>query len=127
MPCPACGSLLLINGGLCPKCTKMPLIERTLAIRTIKQNLDNVNSEIQKIIKITNKNKSYMIRTDPYKKDIPNAERIKTTFIEDYFTKPIGYQDEEELRIIFVPMIPIGTNPIYVECKQLLQYCEILD
>jgi hypothetical protein len=77
-----------------------------------------------KVIRITNKNKSYVIRADPFRKDIPNSERIKTIFIEDYFTKPLVFQGEEEFRIVFVPRGAIGNDPVYVESKQLLEYCE---
>lgn len=87
-----------------------------------------VNYVVSKEIEITNENKNSVIRTDPYKKSVPNSDRIKTIYVEDYFTKPAAaFGDEDEFRLIFVSREPIGKDAAYIHCKKLVEYCEIID
>ncbi len=75
-----------------------------------------------KIINVTNTNKNAVIRTIAY--DESKAPQIKKIYIDDYFTKSEEFKDEEEFRFVFVPATPISKEPIYVNCKRLLSYCE---
>lgn len=78
-----------------------------------------------KEIKITNENKDSVIRTIPYDKS--KSDRIKTIYIEDYLTKPEEFRQEEEFRFVFVPANPISKEPVYINCKKLVDYCELTD
>jgi hypothetical protein len=89
---------------------------------TVANKVTYVNS---KEIRVTNKNKDSVFRTTPYEKS--GSDRIKTIYIEDYFIKPKAFSQQEEFRLIFVPVSQIGKEPVYVECKKLLDYCEFND
>jgi len=75
-----------------------------------------------KEIFITNQNKNAVIRTTPYKR--PKSDKMKTIYIEDYFTKPDAFKEEKEFRVIFVPRKPIGKKPVYLNCIKLIDYCK---
>jgi len=74
-----------------------------------------------KIIDVTNSNKNAVIRTTPF--DKLESDRIKDTYIEDYFTKPEAFKEEEEFRLIFVPATPINREPVDLNCRKLIDYC----
>lgn len=82
---------------------------------------DKVRYVQTKAIKLTNSNKNTVIRTAPYDKSKSN--KIKLIYIEDYFTKSEAFKEEEEFRLIFVPRTPIGKEPVYLNCKRLINYC----
>jgi len=75
-----------------------------------------------KIINVTNKNKNSVIRTSAYTKSI--SDKIKTIYIEDYFTKHEKFSEEDEFRLVYVPLAPISKKPVYLKCKKLINYCE---
>ena len=74
-----------------------------------------------KIINVTNSNKNTVIRTTPYGKS--KSDRIKEIYIEDYFTKPEAFKEEEEFRLIFVPTIPIDRELVDLNFRKLIDYC----
>lgn len=82
---------------------------------------DRVRYVHTKIINVTNSNKNTVIRTMPYSKS--KSDRIKDIYIEDYFTKPEEFKEEEEFRLIFVPTTPIGREPVDLNCRKLIDYC----
>ena len=75
-----------------------------------------------KTFNITNANKDTIIRTTPY--DSGKSDRVKTIYIEDYFTKADQFQHESEFRLVFVPVGSISKNLIFLDCKQLLEFCK---
>lgn len=83
---------------------------------------DKVRYVQTKRIKVTNNNKNIVIRTTPHDKS--KSDKIKEIYIEDYFTKSEAFKEEEELRLVFVPVIPIGKKPVYLNCRKLIDYCE---
>jgi hypothetical protein len=83
--------------------------------------LNKVNYVDSKDIKITNENKNSVIRTNPY--DQSKSERMKTIYIEDYFSKPDAFRQEVEFRFIFVPKNPIEKKAVKINCKKLVEYC----
>ena len=74
-----------------------------------------------KIIDVTNSNKNTVIRTTPF--DKLESDRIKDIYIEDYFTKPEAFKEEEEFRLIFVPATPINRKSVDLNCRKLIDYC----
>ena len=74
-----------------------------------------------KIIDVTNSNKNTVIRTTPF--DKLESDRIKDIYIEDYFTKPEAFKEEEEFRLIFVLATPINREPVDLNCRKLIDYC----
>ena len=76
-----------------------------------------------KIFKITNANKDEVIRTAPYNR--AKSERIKTIYIEDYFSKLDNFRNEEEFRIIFMPLTHIPKQAVSLDCETLLDYCDL--
>ena len=75
-----------------------------------------------KEIYVTNNNKNTVIRTTPYNKS--KSDKIKTIYIEDYFTKPDAFKEQKEFRFIFVPKTPIGKEPVYLKCTKLIDCCD---
>lgn len=75
-----------------------------------------------KEIYVTNNNKNTVIRTTPYNKS--KSDKIKTIYIEDYFTKPDAFAEEKEFRFIFVPKKLIGKKPVYLKCTELIDCCD---
>lgn len=75
-----------------------------------------------KTFKITDANKDEIIRTIPYNRN--KSERIKTIYIEDYFSKVGNFRHEEEFRIVFIPVIPIPKQSVLLDCETLLDYCD---
>jgi hypothetical protein len=70
--------------------------------------------------KITNENKNSIIRTTPY-----DESGVKTIYVEDYFTKPVGFQEEAEFRFIFLPLEPIEKDCcVFIENKKLIDCCK---
>lgn len=67
---------------------------------------------------ITNSNKSEIIRK--VINDQSNLSAAKVIHMEDYFTKTEAFKDEQEYRGVFIPAVPIGRAPIYLNCKKLL-------
>jgi len=82
---------------------------------------DRVRYAQTKTFKITNANKDALIRTSPYNKS--KSERIKTIYIDDYFTKLDKFRHEDEFRFIFIPATPISKQLVLLDCKDLLCYC----
>ena len=75
-----------------------------------------------KIFEITNANKDEVIRTTPYNR--AKSERIKTIYIEDYFSKLDNFRHQEEFRIVFIPVTPIPKEFLLLDCETLLDYCD---
>lgn len=88
-------------------------------IMSVTQKVMYVKS---KIIMVTNKNKNAVIRTIPYDKSKSN--QIKQIHVEDYFTKPIAFEKEEEFRFMYIPKDTIGKEPIFIKNQGLVAYCE---
>lgn len=82
---------------------------------------DRISYVETKTFKITNANKDKVIRTSPYNKS--KSERLKTIYIEDYFTKLDKFQHEEEFRLLFIPAARISKQLVSLDCKELLGHC----
>jgi hypothetical protein len=84
--------------------------------------LDKVVYVPSKEYMITNENKSRIIRTTPY-----NESGVKTIYVEDYFTKPVGFQQEAEYRFIFLPLKPSEKDVfVFIQNKKLIDYCKVV-
>lgn len=72
--------------------------------------------------KITNENKNSVIRTTPY-----NESGVKTIYVEDYFTKPNTFREENEYRFVFIPLKKIEKDSfVFIKSKKIIDYCRVM-